>query len=84
MTDVTQRLRESLEELDQTVATMATANPKPNLLPLFERIDTLARTLPPGTDPSLMHYLQKRSYQKALLYLQGRDSENKTGSCGHV
>jgi len=37
-----------------------------------------------GTDPQLLHYLQKKSYEKARLFLQGRDAENVQGSCGHV
>ena len=84
MTDVHQRLKQSLEQLEAAVAAMPTANPKPDLLPLFEQIDALGRQLPPGTDPSLIHYLQKRSYQKALRHLQGRDAENTPGACGHM
>ena len=32
----------------------------------------------------LLHYLHKRSYQKARLYLEGRDAENQAGQCGHI
>jgi len=32
----------------------------------------------------LLHYLQKKSYEKARLYLQGRDAENQLGNCRHV
>ena len=34
------------QELEQAVATMRTATPKPNLLPIFERIDQLSEQLP--------------------------------------
>ena len=73
-----------LVQLDETVKTLATANPKPSLLPLFARIDELAALLPPGTDPTLLHYLHKKSYEKARLYLQGREAENQAGNCRHV
>jgi len=74
----------ALLELDSTIKTMATAKPKPNLLPLFERIDSLTRALPKDTDPNLLHYLHKKSCEKARLFLQGRDAENAQGNCGHV
>jgi hypothetical protein len=77
-------LLEALTNLDNAVRTMPSANPKPNLLPLFARIDELARQLPQDTDPALLHYLQKKSYEKARLYLQGRDAENQAGNCRHV
>ena len=71
-----QNLLAALLELDAAVRLLPTANPKPKLLPLFARIDELAAQLPAGTDPTLLHYLHKKSYEKARLYLQGRDAEN--------
>jgi hypothetical protein len=35
-----------------------------------ERIDALAATLPQPVDPRLAHYLQRRSYDKALELLE--------------
>ena len=84
MTAVEQNILQALVELDAAVKAMPTANPKPNLLPLFSRLDELARELPRDASPDLRHYLQKKSYEKARLFLQGRDDENQTGSCGHV
>ena len=84
MTDIETKLSQALADLEHAVQSMAVANPKPNLLPIFSRIDELARQLPAGADPTLLHYLQKKSYQKARLFLQGRDAENTTGACGHV
>lgn len=84
MTETEQTLLQTLVELEQAVQTMAQANPKPNLLPIFARLDELTRELPPEADPSLRHYLQKKSYEKARLFLQGRDADNTVGSCGHV
>ncbi|HVV00855.1 MAG TPA: hypothetical protein VHH88_05795 [Verrucomicrobiae bacterium] len=71
----------ALIELDESVRCFATVQPKPNLVPLFQQIDALAAKLPPGTDPGLRHYLTKKSYEKARLFLQGRDGENATGNC---
>ena len=84
MTETQRQILDALLELESTVAAMPTANPKPSLLPLFTRIDSLTASLPTSTDPDLLHYLHKRSYQKARLYLQGRDAENQAGNCGHV
>ncbi|HEY3763422.1 MAG TPA: hypothetical protein VGN23_16875 [Verrucomicrobiae bacterium] len=74
----------ALADLENAVKAMPTANPKPNLLPLFSRIDELTKQLPRDTDPSLLHYLHKKSYEKARLHLQGRDAENQAGNCRHV
>ena len=70
--------------LDAAVKTMLPANPNPSLLPLFARIDELTRNLPSNTDPTLLHYLHKKSYEKARLFLQDRDVENQLGNCRHV
>lgn len=82
MTDVENRILETLLELETAVNTMATAKPKPNLVPLFAQLDELAGNLPVDTDPELRHFLQRKSYQKARLLLQGRGAENRRGSCG--
>jgi len=84
MTEIEQSLLNALLALERAVAEMATAHPKPNLLPLFEQIDDLTGRLPSQTEPALLHYLHKRSYEKARLYLQGRDAENQAGKCRHV
>jgi len=83
MTATEQHLLQVLVELEEAVNAMATANPKPDLLALFSRIDQLSRQLPKETDPALLHYLQRKSYQKARLWLEGRDAENQAGRCGH-
>jgi hypothetical protein len=74
----------ALLELENAVKAMPTAIPKPNLLPIFSRIDDLMKQLPRDTDPALLHYLHKKSYEKARLYLQGHDAENQAGNCRHV
>lgn len=82
MTALETQLLQALTELDATVKTMATAQPKPDLLPIFRRLDELALELPRETDPNLRHYLNKKSYEKARLFLLGRADEIKLGGCG--
>lgn len=84
MTVVEQSILQALYDLENAVRQMPTANPKPNLLPLFTRLDELTRQLPRDTDPSLLHYLHKKSYEKARLFLEGREAENQKGNCRHV
>ena len=72
MTAIERNILDSLNELDAAVKTMATANPKPNLL---------ANELPRGTAPDLLHYMQRKSYEKARLWLQGHFDEIEKGGC---
>jgi hypothetical protein len=45
-----------------------------------EKIDRLQAVLPQPIDTRLAHYLQRRSYDKALEFLEGRgDSPNRPG-----
>lgn len=81
MTAIERNIAATLDELDEKVRTMASANPKPNLLPLFNRLGELTRELPPQTDPLLLHYLHKNSYEKARMFLHGREAENTAGNC---
>jgi hypothetical protein len=82
--DILKNILTALVELDYAVKKMPTVNPKPNLLPLFARIDELTHQLPHNADPTLLHYLHKKSYEKARLWLQDRDGENQAGNCRHV
>ncbi len=83
MTPTENALLAELTQLAETVRRMPTANPKPSLLPIFARLDELTHQLPRSADPQLLHYLHKKSYEKARLFLQGRDAENQAGNCGH-
>ncbi len=81
MTELEQKILNSLVELDEAVQAMADTLPKPSLGPLLSRIEELTRQLPRNTDRDLLHYLHRKSYQKAKLFLQGRDAENAAGAC---
>jgi hypothetical protein len=82
VTAIEQEILRTLTELDGLVKTMASANPKPDLRPVFARLDELTHQLPSQTAPDLLHYLHRKSYEKARLFLEGRGAENAKGSCG--
>jgi hypothetical protein len=83
MHEIEREILVALRELNSAVAQMSGAGPKPNLIGIFDRIEALRNQLPKETDPNLLHYLYKHSYEKARLWLEGRDSENAVGSCRH-
>ena len=72
ITQIEQQILDSLTASEAAVARMAEANPKPDLLPIFSRLDELTCQLPPGTEPDLLHYLHRKSYQKACAFLRER------------
>lgn len=82
MTELEKEILAALSELDRTVKAMATTSPKPALQPMLARVDELTSQLPRDADPNLLHYLYRKSYEKARLLLEGRDSENARGNCG--
>jgi hypothetical protein len=61
-----------LEQLQSAVAQMRTANPKPDLRPIFTKLDELTHALPKGTDKLLLHFLHNKSYEKAQQWLQAQ------------
>jgi len=81
MSETERAILQALVELDAAVKSMPAANPKPNLVPLFTRLDDLTRQLPKNASPDLRHYLHKKSYEKARLWLEGRDAQNARGNC---
>jgi len=81
MSETERAILQAIVELDTAVKSMPTASPKPNLMPMFTRLDELTRQLPKSASPDLLHYLHKKSYEKARLWLEGRDAENARGNC---
>ncbi|MGA2543371.1 MAG: hypothetical protein ABSG78_17615 [Verrucomicrobiota bacterium] len=69
MTEIEQQLLQTLLQLEKAAEAMPAANPKPDLRPLFARLDELAGQLPGSADPQLRHFLQRKSYQKARVLL---------------
>ncbi|MDB6052764.1 MAG: hypothetical protein JWN25_287 [Verrucomicrobiales bacterium] len=83
LTDLEKEILGALEELDISVMAIREKKEKVNLLPIFTRLEELTGALPKGTSPDLLHYLHKKSYEKAQFWLKGRDAENRAGNCGH-
>lgn len=83
ITETEDKILRELVVLDDALASIATAVPKPDLLSIFKRLDGLTAELPKSADPELLHFMHKKSYQKARLLLEGRNGENAVGACRH-
>lgn len=82
MTQSEQELHAALVALEAAVRDVAGGR-RVDLLPLFARIDELGAALPAGTDPQLRHFLERKSFEKARLWLEQRRSEITRGLCGN-
>ncbi len=80
MTTIEEQLLDALLELKDATGRVNT-EPKPDLIAIFNRLDELTTQMPKDAPPDLLHYLHKKSYQKARLFLQGQDPEQ--GACPH-
>jgi hypothetical protein len=81
MTELEKEILNALLGLDEAVANLRQPGPKPDLLAIFSRLDSLAGKLSPSADPDLRHFLHKKSYQKARELLQGSAAQSPNGSC---
>ncbi len=75
------RLAQTLDEYLEAVPRQKLPDP-PDLMALFNRLDALEKELDATCPAQLRHYLHQKSYRKAHLFLQERDSENVRGNCG--
>jgi len=48
---------------------------------MYAAIDALADKLPRDANPDLLHFLQKKSYQKARMLLEGAAAHAPRGAC---
>ncbi|MGA2854995.1 MAG: hypothetical protein ABSE90_12800 [Verrucomicrobiota bacterium] len=71
MTEIETQLLQTLHQLEKAAEAMPAAHSKADVRPLFARVDELAKQLPASADPQLRHFLQRKSYEKARLFLQG-------------
>ena len=67
-------LRERLAIIGDKESRRDEATHTARLRAVSEKIDKLQSALPPPVDPRLKHYLERRSYDKALEFLEGRDN----------
>jgi hypothetical protein len=68
--DLKEALRERLAVIQDEQSRRDEAKHVARLRAVSERIDKLATELPRPIDPRLAHYLQRRSYDKALEFLE--------------
>jgi hypothetical protein len=79
MTTIEQELREALQQFMATTANRQSEQ----IGEALNRILHLEQQLGAGAPPMLRHYLERRSYQKALDFLNSGRSETETPQCGH-
>ena len=73
LVDLAQALRERLAVIRDEQSRRDETKHIARLKAVSEKIDALQGALPQPVDPRLAHYLQRKSYDKALEYLEGRD-----------
>ena len=72
MTEIETQLLQTLLQVEKAAAAAPAGKPKPDLRAVLARLDELTEQLPAGADPRLRHFLQRKSYQKARVFLQER------------
>jgi hypothetical protein len=76
LVDFKEALRERLAVIRDEQSRRDEAKHIARLRTISEKIDRLQATLPQPIDPRLAHYLQRKSYDKALEFLEGQITEN--------
>jgi hypothetical protein len=79
LTDLAAALRERLTIVGDEASRRDPERHVTRLRRVSEEIERLEQCLPPKIDPELRHFLQRRSYSKALELLEGQEE----GSAGH-
>jgi hypothetical protein len=69
LTDLAAALRERLAIIGDEESRRAPERHPERLREVSEKIERLEQSLPPKIDPELRHFLQRRSYSKALELL---------------
>jgi len=78
MTRTEKELRDALADFMR-----AASEQRGDLAAVLQRIGELQRQLGPDSHPMLRHYLERRSYQKALDFLNSGEPETGKPQCGH-
>jgi hypothetical protein len=71
LADLAQALRERLAVIRDEQSRLDEEKHLARLRAASEKIEKLQAALPQPIDPRLAHYLQRRSYDKALEFLEG-------------
>jgi hypothetical protein len=74
--DLAQALRERLAVIRDKQSRRDEARHMARLRAASEKIDRLQTMLPASIDPRLAHYLERKSYDKALEVLEGKITAN--------
>ena len=74
--DLVQALRERLDIIRDEQSRHDEAKHIARLRGISEKIEELQATLPQPIDSRLAHYLQRRSYDKALEFLEGQTASS--------
>jgi hypothetical protein len=70
--DLAEALRERLAIIHDEESRRDEAKHIARLRTVSEKIEKLQEALPQAIDPRLKHFLERKSYDKALEYLEGR------------
>ncbi|MEY2481447.1 MAG: hypothetical protein QOI04_2374 [Verrucomicrobiota bacterium] len=68
--DLAAALRERLDVVSDEESRRDSEKHMERLRAVSEKIDMLQAALPPPIDPQLAHYLQRKSYDKALEFIE--------------
>ena len=79
MTAIEVQLRNALAEFMKA----ATERKQDQIAVALNRVLELEQSLGADAHPMLRHYLEQRSYQKALDFLNAGRPETETPQCGH-
>jgi len=71
--DLREALRERLAVIRDEQSRRDEEKHLARLRAVSEKIEKLQAAIPKPIDPQLAHYLQRKSYDKALEFLEGRD-----------
>jgi hypothetical protein len=69
--------------LQEYFAAIEQKAPASTLLPLIQTLDDWDKKLESVAPSELRHYLQRKSYEKAWLFLQGREIEHRHPTGDH-
>ena len=78
LADLAEALRERLAVIRDEESRRDHAKHIARLRAASEKIDYLQQLLLPSTDPRLKHYLDRKSYDKALEHLENIKANNET------
>ncbi|HYY35048.1 MAG TPA: hypothetical protein VE867_01635 [Candidatus Binatia bacterium] len=76
LVDLAQALRERLAVIRDEQSRRDEAKHTARLRAVSEKIDRFQAMLPRPVDPRLAHYLERKSYDKALEFLEGQITAN--------